>query len=151
MICTERSAPLSLENEVPDSLPTSHFVALKQPFSTQQAQCVQTLACAALQAFRWSLQAPTSLTILFFSQTLAFSFCCFFSVLAFFSLSLEHLEGTIYLFLLSYQATIGPRSLADDDKFYELGRRGALFQPSTVLCSLSPFIFCIHSFLLMDW
>ena len=33
----------------------------------------------------------------------------------------------------------------------ELARRGVLFVPSAIPCSLSPFLFCIHSCLFSDW
>ena len=72
------------------------------------------------------------------------------SIFLFTSISLA---GTVFSFLLFYQATTGPQTLVSPgyDAADKLARRGALLLPSAIRCSLSPFISRIHACLFSDW
>ena len=89
-------------------LPTALFVALMPPFSFQQAQYVQVFplkpapSCKLSAGLRSTNKSVTSLLLL--------SDSC--SVLAsIFPFTLISLEGTVFSFLLYYQATMDPRTL----------------------------------------
>ena len=111
------------------------------------------LACAILHALCWSRKHQQ---VCHFCSLLLSDFC---SVLATLSSSPSFFLhqspcqklSSLFFCSIRLQWVPGHSFLPGNDAADELARRGALLMPSTIPCSLSPFISCIHSSLFSDW
>ena len=103
-------------------------------------------ACAILHAICWSRQHHKVChfsSLLLLSDSRCPRHPVLSSTFPVISYSVADLAGTVFCFLLFYQATMGPGHsfLPRNGTADELARRGALLAPSAIPCSLSPLVF----------
>ena len=147
-----------LSKAAPAFLPTAFSVAPRPLFPFQQAQYVQVFLlkpapfCTLFAGLGITNKLAIFLLFSYYLTLVLFSPLC--PLHCFFYLKLCGRSGrNCLLFLLFYQATMGPRTLVlpGNNAADELARRGALLAPSATPCSLSPLIYRIHSCLFSDW
>ena len=148
-----------LVRAAPAFLPTALSMALRSLFPFRQAQYVQVSPlkpapfCTLFAGLGSTIKSAIFLLFYYLTLVLSWPPCPLLHHSSY--LKLCGRSGRNCLLsspvLLDYNGSPGHSFLPGNDAANKLARRGALFAPSTIPCSLSPLTSRIHSYLISDW